>query len=409
MFYSARTVFFLICLTVLFASFVGAQEKQADLKSNKPLTFSLAPGEKKSFALQMRKLDFAELSWIANDSVSLSISLYNPKNEDFYNQIAFEDDSVSFIAPETGEYTIDFEIRNSSEIKEPQNITLEYKNVFKQPPGSVVKATRQVNGYIVKILLSPQTKSQYGKSIVLFEKGGQLQNILKSGGDDIQGFFFGDDIAHTYSPADKRSVALVKSTPDKTGEGTPDIMIKHYSGGAHCCGTALFFELGESIRAIEPIITANSDIVAIGKNPKGGLRFETSDDTFAYWQVCFACSPMQTVILEFKNGSFRPNFELMRKPAPSLTFLKNKAREAAANLGSEPYRGIEDTESGFESAFWDVMLDLIYTGHEDLAWQYLDLVWSPQKQGKAIFRKDFQNQLNESRYWKKIQEDTKAK
>ncbi len=134
-----------------------------------------APAEKNHFALQMRKLDFAELSWIANDSVSLSISLYNPKNEDFYNQIAFEDDSVSFIAPETGEYTIDFEIRNSSEIKEPQNITLEYKNVFKQPPGSVVKATRQVNGYIVKILLSPQTKSQYGKSIVLFEKVGNFK------------------------------------------------------------------------------------------------------------------------------------------------------------------------------------------------------------------------------------------
>jgi len=56
--------------------------------------------------------------------------------------------------------------------------------------------------------------------------------------------------------------------------------------------------------------------------------------------------------------------------------------------------------------FWGPMLDLIYTGHEDLAWQFLDLVWPPQKPGKAIFIRDFKKQLLERQYWKMILEDT---
>jgi hypothetical protein len=57
--------------------------------------------------------------------------------------------------------------------------------------------------------------------------------------------------------------------------------------------------------------------------------------------------------------------------------------------------------------FWGDMLDLIYTGHEDLAWQFLDLVWSPQKQGKERFIRDFKNQLLQSQYWQMILEDQK--
>jgi hypothetical protein len=53
------------------------------------------------------------------------------------------------------------------------------------------------------------------------------------------------------------------------------------------------------------------------------------------------------------------------------------------------------------------MLDLIYTGREGLAWQYLDLVWPSQKKGKAIFVKDFKEQLSKSQFWRMILEDNR--
>jgi hypothetical protein len=419
MLYKARAILLLICLTVLLsASFVAAQDKGIDLKPNQSLTFSLAPNDEKSFTLKMKQFDFAEFSWLANDTVSFSILLTNPRDEDFIEQVGFEQDSVAFVASEDGEYTINFKISNASEVKEPQKVTLEYKNVFKLPARSAVSSFRKINGFDVKIVKTPQTKYQNAKSIALFEKNGRLQKIIKSDGGDIGGFYFADDISRAYSAIDKKSINLIKITPDKTGDGTPDVMIKHYSGGAHCCSTALFFELGESIKAIKPIFTGNSEIIASGKNPRGGLRFETGDDTFAYWLTAFAFSPIPSVVLEFKKGAFRPNFDLMKKPAPSLTYLKNKAYQEASLLGKERYGGFEETGDlytdyekfdGEAGVFWGTMLDLIYTGHEDLAWQYLDLVWSPQKQGKEIFVEDFKNQLAQSRYWQMIEEDRKTK
>ena len=49
------------------------------------------------------------------------------------------------------------------------------------------------------------------------------------------------------------------------------------------------------------------------------------------------------------------------------------------------------------------MLDLIFTGHEDLAWEYFNMVWPPKKKGKEKFLADFKEQLAQTSYgeWKK--------
>ena len=60
------------------------------------------------------------------------------------------------------------------------------------------------------------------------------------------------------------------------------------------------------------------------------------------------------------------------------------------------------------SPFWDEMLELIYTGNEELAWQFLDLVWPPEKQGKELFIRDFKKQLLESSTWQMILEDKRS-
>lgn len=117
----------------------------------------------------------------------------------------------------------------------------------------------------------------------------------------------------------------------------------------------------------------------------------------------------------------------MKKPAPSLAVLKNKAEFYRQRLSLKPYRGdVEDYDAIYRDdtypdnrdvtykgtvlrnvVFWGPMLDLIYTGNEELAWQFLDLVWPPQKQGKTLFIRDFKKQLSESEYWKMILEDNK--
>jgi hypothetical protein len=51
------------------------------------------------------------------------------------------------------------------------------------------------------------------------------------------------------------------------------------------------------------------------------------------------------------------------------------------------------------------MLDLLYTGHEDLAWKYLDLVWPVNKVGKERFLSDFKARLAESYFWQLMEEE----
>ena len=45
------------------------------------------------------------------------------------------------------------------------------------------------------------------------------------------------------------------------------------------------------------------------------------------------------------------------------------------------------------------MLDLIYTGHDEEAWKFLDDAWPPKVHGKDAFARDFRAQLAKSPYW----------
>jgi hypothetical protein len=154
------------------------------------------------------------------------------------------------------------------------------------------------------------------------------------------------------------------------------------------------------------IYTDNDQLTAFAKKPGGGLRLRASEQAFAYWAIAFAFSPMPTVIYEFdKSDELVPRFDLMKKPAPSLAKLKQMAAATRAKLNLNPYTSPEDNFNDFEGPFWGEMLDLIYTGQEDLAWQYFEMVWPVKKPGKDKFLADFKEQLTLTAYgsWKNRQ------
>ena len=135
-------------------------------------------------------------------------------------------------------------------------------------------------------------------------------------------------------------------------------------------------------------------MTAIAKRPTAGLRFEFAEQSFAYWNINFAQSPMPEVVYEFdKSDKLVPHFELMKKSAPTLAKLKRDANAMRLTINLNPYTSPEDNFNDWKEPFWSEMLDLIYTGHEDLAWQYFDLVWPAKKKGKQKFLADFKEQL----------------
>jgi predicted secreted protein len=397
----ALLAFCLLSLVSVFAvaSTLAQNRTRTSLRPNQPITFVLAPGGEKAFVIQLKKDDVAEVSWQANEELNLSLTLRDPSGKDLIKEGPEITDSIPFVASLDGEYLLTITMKtaqDSPKAKGSQKITLQYTNRWQVPTGISKSDVRKVNGYDIKIL---ETPGHDGKSYLLIERNGRLKKVFEGAAQ----FSFGDDASNTESDGAKGSATLVGSTPDKTGDGNPDVEVGYFSGGAHCCFVTFFFELGASVKVLPSFSTHNAELFAIGRNPKGGLRFETFDDTFAYWLTDYADSPMPRVVLEFQKGVLRPNFDLMKKPAPSLAKLKEMARAKRTKISLKPYRGVKG--SGIdEEVFWDVMLDLIYTGHEELAWQYLDLVWPAQKKGKELFIKDFKHTLSESPFWKVIVE-----
>jgi hypothetical protein len=53
---------------------------------------------------------------------------------------------------------------------------------------------------------------------------------------------------------------------------------------------------------------------------------------------------------------------------------------------------------------WATMLDLIYTGHRIVAWQFLEEAWPLRVAGKDAFKREFLEQLKESPYWQSIKQ-----
>lgn len=375
----------------LFAANVFAQQ---NLKPNAPVKFRLQPGETKDFNLSMQKDDFAEISIKSQDGFEPAYSIVSPSGRDVTNMGIVFENSFPFIALESGEYKINIEYKKSEDSSSTKDFSIVYKNKFTQPKGASLTDSRKINGYDAKIY---EEKKEFGNAYLVIEKAGKLKYILK-GSSFATGLHFPSNISQDASAEEKRSANLFRTTADKTGDGTPDMAVEYYSGGAHCCFSMYFFELGNEVRPIPVLYTNNTPTLAVGKNPEGGLKLVTGDNTFAYWNTSFAGSPIPQVILTFRNGEFRTNAKLMAKPAPPVAKLKQKAAAARREMSLEPYEG-EDTGS-FMNAFWGEMLDLIYSGHEDLAWQYFDWAWNPKKKGKELFKQDFKNQLANSEFYR---------
>jgi hypothetical protein len=120
----------------------------------------------------------------------------------------------------------------------------------------------------------------------------------------------------------------------------------------------------------------------------------TGDNTFAYWNTYYAASPAPEVMLAWNGETYAPDTDLMAAAAPSDTDLKEQAATIAA---SDQW-----TEADMDPDLWRQMLDLIYSGHADLAWTFLDDGWPVDRAGKDTFKTNFRCQLAQIPYWNAI-------
>ena len=239
-----------------------------------------------------------------------------------------------------------------------------------------------VKGYVFK--------SYHSDDGVCLQVIGAGKVIHSQTGDSFESFTLGQ-------PGDaQENIAAIANGVDVTGRGHPDMIVSFSTGGAHCCMTHYLFELGPEFKLLATLNDADDDEAHFERAKDGTYYYITADWTFAYWPTCFACSPSEVVTLRWiddkKGGGFHLAMDKMQKPAPTPAQWNQElsAAQKVVNAGNADEIG---------QSLWGVVLDLIYTGHSDLAWKFVDALGPKAQQNPFPSLGDFCSLLKQSPYW----------
>ena len=177
---------------------------------------------------------------------------------------------------------------------------------------------------------------------------------------------------------------------DINGDHTPDVVFQAFSGGMHCCSQAIVLALGPTVQRLATIDGADGEIVFDDLDGDGIPEVKIGDFRFAYWrEYAFAETQVPDVILAWRGGAYRPACDMMKDDAPSSATLAAKARELTRGW----------TQGDPPAAFWGYAVDLIYGGHPETAWRWLERSWPAGIDGKAEFLRDLREKLQGSPCW----------
>lgn len=234
--------------------------------------------------------------------------------------------------------------------------------------------------YIARVYFDSKANDGSDAYFEILKDGGRvyLQKTAKKG----ERFFLG-----TMYKSDP-DASLVKMGTDITGDGQPDVMISEWLGGANCCLVIHIFEIGPMFKKLATVDSGFGDAGPhfIEYSNARALAVQVYDWTFASWNADFADSPAPRVVLRFTDGEYRVATDLMHTRAPSAEELTRRAAAVKTYAaGAEVSVWPDGTLS---PELWGTMLDLIYGGHREMAWEFLDIAWPPRVHGKERFHRD---------------------
>jgi hypothetical protein len=183
-----------------------------------------------------------------------------------------------------------------------------------------------------------------------------------------------------------------------TGHGT-QLVVKRWTGGAHCCMSLLIFDLGCEFRKIDEIYGGNFDPEIVDLDHDGIPEVMVTDDFLAYRFSSFAYSAKGDVVLKYTNGHYSVAPEFMKKPAPSREKLNAKV------LAWRKLLRKQNSPDWPPPSMIQYITDLIYTGNKKVAFDLVDRIWPEDVAGKGDFLKSYQEALAESRYYPEFEKN----
>lgn len=185
---------------------------------------------------------------------------------------------------------------------------------------------------------------------------------------------------------------------DITGEGEPDAIFHIYTGGNHCCTNVQVYNLGQTIKKVFELGTADCSGTFIDIDNNGIYEYETCDPTFAYTQLPLSGFPCSYAHAPYPKAVFQYSSEHGYKAA-NLKFA-NRYKEAIAFHEELVDKYRQNPASAISNAFsiCDVsklVLDYLYSGQTEEAWKVLYQIYPFEVAGqyKAIIEAGLENNV----------------
>ncbi|MCM8813837.1 MAG: hypothetical protein NC924_07890 [Candidatus Omnitrophica bacterium] len=187
-------------------------------------------------------------------------------------------------------------------------------------------------------------------------------------------------------------------TRDITGDGQPNLIIINNHGGCHGCQDFFLFSLGKEFKLIfrQDMDGHYGEFKDIDGD--GVFEFVGYDSTFQGWYTCPVDSPMMEIVLRYRDGKYKLARDLMAEPLPAYAVEAEVRREAEDELSAYSPIGWCKNDAIVVPPVWRYMLQLIYTGHPNDAWLFLDRYWRWGWLEKQSFLEEFKSQLSQSPY-----------
>ena len=184
--------------------------------------------------------------------------------------------------------------------------------------------------------------------------------------------------------ADGRNASLPQIGSDVTGDGKPDMVLQLKSEKDSCSNLFSIFSIEDDFKMVAELKGLAEGIKFKDLDGDGVPEIIGNDCTFLNWWASFGENLAPQVILKNKYGEYHLADSLMRKAPPSE---------------SEMGKYIEKNKGGLITYVWKYMLDLIYTGNGNTAWEFYEKVeWDPEWEEQIMQEKEAKNISNKKEF-----------
>ncbi len=151
---------------------------------------------------------------------------------------------------------------------------------------------------------------------------------------------------------------------DLTNDGTPEVIIERFTGGAHCCSGTEVYSVGDRLENVLSRVPAECGGGFNDLNGDGVFEYITCDDVFAYAYCPYVGSPFPQVVMKYDPdlGYIPASPEFPQVYDESIVRNLESAQLSEAGAYGE-------FDGSNKCSVLPVVLDYLYSGQDDQAWQ----------------------------------------